>query len=136
MMWPYPFRLAHLSSFLSDALQVLQQAQRRKARRRQLAARCELSWESAKDVGGLVLFSALPFVAVQALADSRLGKDLLAGLEARKPLLEQAARQREAERQAARQQRWAPCLAVVPSRCSSIITATPWHVSVQPLVWA
>lgn len=86
----------------------LQAAQRRLARRqRQLSCQpsASLSLEAVKDVGGLVLFSALPFVAVQALADSKLGKDLLAGLEAQKPLLRRQAAQQEAERRAARQQR-------------------------------
>ena len=76
-------------------------------RQRQLSCQpsASLSLEAVKDVGGLVLFSALPFVAVQALADSKLGKDLLAGLEAQKPLLRRQAAQQEAERRAARQQR-------------------------------
>lgn len=50
----------------------------------------------------LQVFSALPFVAVQALADSQYGKDLMARLEAEKPLLKRQAQQREAERRAAR----------------------------------
>lgn len=40
-------------------------------RRRQPAAVAALSFETLKDIGGLVVFSALPFVAVQALADSK-----------------------------------------------------------------
>ena len=39
--------------------------------RRRLAAAAELSVDTLKDVGGLLVFSALPFVAVQALADSQ-----------------------------------------------------------------
>lgn len=51
---------------------VLQAAHRRLHRhgRRQVAV-AALSLEAVKDVGALVLFSALPFVAVQALADSK-----------------------------------------------------------------
>lgn len=48
------------------------------------------------------VFSALPFVAVQALADSQYGKDLMARLEAEKPLVKRQAQQREAQRRAAR----------------------------------
>lgn len=75
--------------------------------RRLAAAVAELSVETLKDVGGLLLFSAAPFVAVQALADSQWGKQLLERLEAEKPELQKQARQRERERRAARQQRCA-----------------------------
>ncbi|KAL4443662.1 hypothetical protein ABPG75_011399 [Micractinium tetrahymenae] len=76
----------------------------RRGRRQRLAAVTELSWEAAKDVAGLVVFSALPFVAVQALADSKAGKDLLARLEEQKPRLQREAAQRERERAAVRSQ--------------------------------
>ena len=61
--------------------------------------------ETLKDIGGLLLFSAAPFVAVQALADSKFGKELLQRLEEQKPLLQRQAQHREQERRAARQQR-------------------------------
>ena len=70
-----------------------------------MAARAELSWEAVQDVGGLVVCSAIPFLAVQALADSQAGKDLMARLEAQKPVLQREAEQRERERRAVRQKR-------------------------------
>lgn len=57
---------------------------------------------AAGDVVGLLVFSAIPFLAVQALADSKFGKQLLDDLQANKPALEAEAaaieRQRQAER--------------------------------------
>ena len=91
----------------------VQSARRRRARRAAaLPPATALSWEAAKDVAGLVAFSALPFAAVQALADSQAGKDLLARLEAEKPALQRAAREAERERTAVRQQR---CASIHPS---------------------
>jgi len=59
------------------------------------------------DIAGLLVFSAIPFVAVQTLADSRYGKQLLDGLNARKPELQAAAASAQQERQAAQQRsRW------------------------------
>ena len=57
----------------SDTLPVLMQAAHRRLHRRerQRAAVAALSLDTLKDIGGLVVFSALPFVAVQALADSK-----------------------------------------------------------------
>lgn len=79
----------------------------RQARLLCTAALPALSLEAAQDVAGLVVFSALPFVAVQALADSQAGKDLMARLEEQKPGLQREAAQRERERAAARSQsRW------------------------------
>ena len=60
----------------------------------------------ASDVAGLLVFSSLPFLAVQALADSKFGKQLLEDLQAQKPRLQAAAaaaeKQRERERAASR----------------------------------
>lgn len=99
----------------------MQAAQRRllarRARLQRVAAVAGLSWEAAKDVAGLVVFSALPFVAVQALADSQAGKDLMARLEEQKPLLQREAAQRERERAAARSQ-----------RCAAGIRMFGWHL--------
>lgn len=86
-------------------------------RLQRVAAVAGLSWEAAKDVAGLVVFSALPFVAVQALADSQAGKDLMARLEEQKPLLQREAAQRELERAAARSQ-----------RCAAGTRLFGWHV--------
>lgn len=62
---------------------------------------------SAGDVAGLVIFSAVPFVAVQALADSKYGKQLYENLKARKPELEMARAAREKERASERSlSRW------------------------------
>ena len=89
------------------------QAARRQRRRPAAPPRAGLSLDALKDVGGLLVFSALPFVAVQALADSQLGKDLMARLDAEKPALRRAAAQRERERAAAR-------------------TASPWFGAGRP----
>lgn len=63
--------MPHLESF-KLVLQHLQAAHRRLHRReRQRTAVAALSLDTLKDIGGLVVFSALPFVAVQALADSK-----------------------------------------------------------------
>lgn len=58
---------------------------------------------AASDIASLVVFSALPFVAVQALADSKYGKELKLGLELRKPALQAEAAALERARAAARQ---------------------------------
>jgi len=57
---------------------------------------------SAADVAGLIVFSAVPFVAVQALADSKYGKQLYEDLKAKKPALELARAVKEKERALAR----------------------------------
>ena len=57
---------------------------------------------SAADVAGLIVFSAVPFVAVQALADSKYGKQLYEDLQAKKPALESARAVKEKERAVAR----------------------------------
>lgn len=57
---------------------------------------------SAGDVAGLLVFSAVPFLAVQALADSKYGKQLLENLRAQKPALQAAAAADDRERAAAR----------------------------------
>ncbi|KAI3428160.1 hypothetical protein D9Q98_006543 [Chlorella vulgaris] len=79
-----------------------QAAHRRRGQ--QVCPRATLNVEAVKDVAGLVLFSALPFVAVQALADSQYGKELLENVNAQKPVLQKQAQQREEERRRARQQ--------------------------------
>lgn len=53
------------------------------------------------DVAALVAFSALPFLGVQALADSGAGKRLAEDLERRKPALLKAAAEAERRRQRA-----------------------------------
>ncbi|EIE25389.1 putative chlorophyll a/b-binding protein [Coccomyxa subellipsoidea C-169] len=58
--------------------------------------------EGAADVLGVLAFSALPFAAVQALADSDLGKKLQRDLEANKSEYKRAEQQREKELAAAR----------------------------------
>lgn len=57
---------------------------------------------SAGDVAGLLVFSAIPFLAVQALADSKYGKQLLDDLKAQKPQLKSAAASAEKARAAVR----------------------------------
>ena len=59
---------------------------------------------SITDVAGLVVFSAIPFLAVQALADSTYGKKLLVNLQAQKPKLQAAAIAANKERAAVRSQ--------------------------------
>lgn len=51
---------------------------------RTLSTRVQAAWT---DVAGVLIFSAVPFVAVQALADSDAGKQLQQNLEAQKPQL-------------------------------------------------
>lgn len=99
--------MINYACFCSSSQAAHRRLQGRRARLQRVAAVAELSWEAAKDVAGLVVFSALPFVAVQALADSQAGKDLLARLEEQKPLLQREAAQRERERAAARSERCA-----------------------------
>jgi len=61
-----------LGSTVASRCNDVQAAHRRLHRRgRQRAAVAALSLETLKDIGGLVVFSALPFVAVQALAGSK-----------------------------------------------------------------
>jgi hypothetical protein len=97
----------------------VQAAHRRRGQ--QVCPRATLNVEAVKDVAGLVLFSALPFVAVQALADSQYGKELLENVNAQKPVLQKQAQQREEERRRARQQRCGAstlcCSPLVPVRC-------------------
>lgn len=62
---------------------------------------------SFTDVAGLLVFSAVPFLAVQALADSPLGRELQERLEAQKAALQAQAGRRDRERQRARQERCA-----------------------------
>ena len=62
------------------------------------------TYASAADIAGLVVFSAVPFVAVQALADSKYGKQLLEDLKTQKPSLVAAAAALEKSRAAARSQ--------------------------------
>jgi light-harvesting complex II chlorophyll a/b binding protein 7 len=57
----------------------------------------------SKDVVELAIFSSAPFILVQAFADSKAGKSLLARLEAERPLLQEKARQAELEREKIRQ---------------------------------
>lgn len=54
------------------------------------------------NVSGLVVFSALPFIAVQSFADSQLGRDFRNRLEADKLRLKEESLQRERERVDAR----------------------------------
>lgn len=106
-----PLRIAAPShDRLATACVPFWQAAHRRLHARQARLLCTaalpaLSLAAAKDVAGLVVFSALPFVAVQALADSQAGKDLMARLEEQKPGLQREAAQRERERAAARSQR-------------------------------
>lgn len=53
----------------------------------------------SKDVVELVIFSSAPFILVQAFADSKAGKSLLARLESERPLLLEKAQQTELERE-------------------------------------
>ncbi len=53
-------------------------------------------------MAGLLVFSAIPFVAVQALADSKYGKQLLDNLKSQKPALQAASAAAERQRAAAR----------------------------------
>lgn len=62
------------------------------------------------DVASVLVFSAVPFVAVQALADSDAGKQLQRDLEARKPQLEAQQAEQEAARAAARAARYCHAL--------------------------
>lgn len=74
-----------------------------RSRQRQI----QLPRASAADVASLLVFSAVPFVAVQALADSPAGKKLVSGLEARKPALKAAAAAAEKDRRVERSRsRW------------------------------
>ena len=57
---------------------------------------------SAAEVAGTLILSALPFVAVQALADSKYGQQLQERLQARKGELQQEAADAAAARAAAR----------------------------------
>jgi hypothetical protein len=70
------------------------------------SAACVNNGLDAVAFAGIVLFSALPFAAVQALADSKYGKDLLARVEQDKPKLEARKRAVEAARSQARQRRY------------------------------
>lgn len=95
-----------------------------------------------------MLFSATPFVAVQALADSKYGKQLLERLEAQKPLLRKQAEERERERRVARQQRWAACFRggawrewaeglrlEMLERLTVLMWTSRCLLPLQPLVW-
>ena len=57
---------------------------------------------SLGDVAGLLVFSAIPFLGVQAFADSKYGKRLLDDLKAQKPQLQAEAAAREKSRAAVR----------------------------------
>lgn len=59
------------------------------------------------DVASVLVFSAVPFVAVQTLADSDAGKQLQTNLEARKPQLQAQQAAQDAARTAARATRHA-----------------------------
>ena len=62
---------------------------------------------STEDVAGLLVFSAIPFLAVQALADSPYGKQFLKKLNAQKPKLQAQKKATDAARAAARSRsRW------------------------------
>lgn len=54
--------------------------------------------ESKRDLIGLLIFSAAPFVLVQSFADSTAGKEIFERLKREKPALERAAAQIEVER--------------------------------------
>lgn len=69
---------------------------------------------SVVDVAELLVFSALPFVAVQAVADSDAGKRLRTSLEAEKPELERRSAEMEAER-------------------SKVRSKSPWYGADRPL---
>ena len=51
----------------------------RRSRAHRIGRRGLLVCASLKDVAGVLVFSALPFASVQALADSKLGKELRVG---------------------------------------------------------
>lgn len=74
------------------------QPQRNTTRHRSCNHRPIASSSQAVEVVSLVAFSALPFVGVQALADSQLGKQLLENLENQKPSLRRRALETETER--------------------------------------
>lgn len=71
---------------------------RRQQRRRSTSA---ATLSISADVAALVAFSALPFLGVQALADSGAGKKLKEDLEKRKPALLKVAAEAERRRQQA-----------------------------------
>ena len=95
-----------------------------------------------QDVAGLLVFSALPFLAVQALADSRFGEELKERLEAARPDLQQAVQRSERERAEARRQRLvrrgrAPASAHAPRparpRPARPPACSPWYGPERPL---
>ncbi|KAL4538537.1 hypothetical protein Ndes2526B_g03162 [Nannochloris sp. 'desiccata'] len=65
-------------------------------------AQLTTTYASAADVAGLIVFSAIPFVAVQALADSKYGKKLLEDLKAQRSSLVAAVAAVEKSRAVAR----------------------------------
>lgn len=99
---PRPFKGVTLRATLFEAL-------RRKSfptRTKRCVTPCRPT-ASFGDVAGLLVFSAVPFVAVQALADSKYGKQLLDNLKANKPLLRAVSAAAERERRVVRaRSRW------------------------------
>jgi hypothetical protein len=60
---------------------------------------------TVQDVAGLIILSALPFLGIQALADSKYGKELQLRLKAEKAKLKRDSVERERQRRLARSAR-------------------------------